>query len=176
MAVPTLSSLPSSFVAGDTVRFAVNDPAYPAALFSLQVVFGANDLSVSAASTGDTFLVELSGEDTKKLKGAYYVTYLFTSGGERQTVKAGKVFVEPDPAVSLEKSFARQALEAVEAAIIKLSSGTNQMVDINGQQFTKKDLNRLMDFRDKLKAEVAAESNEPGSGRGGRLIVTRFCR
>lgn len=52
---------------------------------------------------------------------------------------------------------AQDILTALEATILKLASGTNQSVNLNGQSFTKKDLKSLTEMRAYWKAEVLRE-------------------
>lgn len=68
---------------------------------------------------------------------------------------------------------AENILSALEDTILKLSSGTNQSVNFNGQSFTKKDLKSLTEMRAYWKAEVLREQslNSDTANRDGRIRI-----
>lgn len=157
--------------------FTVNDPCFPSPDWALSVFLANASVRVSGVpDENGGFIVGITPEQTAGLSGMYQMFYRFTSGDEVHTRKSCVFTVKPNPSTAQEKSFAKKTLEAVEAAILKLASGTNETVNINGQQFTKKDINELWTLRTNVLADVIREDRAAlGIGQGyniqGRFVT-----
>lgn len=179
MSVATQTGAPAKIEAGNTVRFSETLPSFPASAWSLQFVLsrsGQSPLVVNAESDGDVFTVTLTGEKTTALaSGSWDWAEYATSNGERTTARTGTLYVLPNLAAAIAPSAAQQMLTALNAAILKLTSGTDRVVNFNGQQFEKKDLDSLLKSRVQLQAEVAREQakedNLRGKGPSGRVPI-----
>lgn len=181
MPVPTCSGVPAKIEVGNTVTIIEAYPQYPATLWTMKFVLSLDGQPkvITATASGTSFSITLPA---KLQPGVYdfaeYVTEIATS--QRTTAKTGTIEVEPDLTATVKPTLAAQTLEAIEAAILKLSVGTNQQVNFNGQQVTKKDLLALRQERTYWKAEVLREQNSthgsrrrfPQSGRVGTRFVS----
>lgn len=163
MAVETLSALPVSIVAGDTLRVTLDDSDYPSSGWGLRVLFDGPSRETFAAEedSGDAFSLVVEGVDTARLKpGSYNLVFIYTetSSGDRQSIQAGKIEVAADPDTAPTKTVARRTLEEMEAALLKLSSGSNASVSFNGQSFTKRNLAELQNAIAVQRSIVSAET------------------
>lgn len=179
MSVEVQTSVPQTLSAGDTLNLSLGFSGYPATTHTLQFVLstpGKAALSASGTADGDNFTLTLAGADTVKLTaGRWQWAAYVTSDGQRQLVETGTITITPNLAGAQGLSFAAQALENLEAAILKLTTGTNDSVSINGQTFQKRNLKEYLENRDKLREEVNREA-ALATGRGqSRNILTRFC-
>lgn len=178
MAVETLSEFPGSFIAGDTIRVTIGDSRFPSTLWTLKVHLqgpnGFYSFSTSAGpSTSFTLLISTTNS-AKIAAGSYTVFYVYTetSSNERQTDEVTlQTQVYQNPSAPGAKSIARQTLEAMEAAFLKLSKNPKLTVSFVGESFTNKNLKEFQDAIDRQRALVAAEEgNIQGSGRGGKVF------
>lgn len=180
MALAALTAFPASFVAGDTLRVTISDATYPSSTYSLAVVLrGAGVKSFAATASGTQFSLVVSAADTARLApGRYMVTFVYTETGsnERVSVMMGSVEVMTDPTKQAEKSVARQTLEAMQDALLKLSNGSNMSVSFNGHSFTKKNLKELQDAIDRQRAIVDREEAISTSTKRYSGLFVRFGR
>lgn len=183
MPIESTCELPTSFVAGDSLTFLIQNPARsPEDGWGLKFVLQApTPIPVVATVTGDgDFQVDITPTASAAVPpGVYPSALVYTNVGltERVTVR-NRAFclVLPNPLSPLAASWAKETLEAVQEAIQKIASSVNSQVIVNGQQFTKQNLPALMSLRDRLIVEVGAESGAAGyPTRGGsKTIRTRF--
>lgn len=179
MAVATLTKFPLSIIAGDTLRATISDSRYPSTLWTLSVQFESPTTVLPFAATtgtGISFNLVIAKTATAVIPpGEYNVRYIFTetSSSERQTGDCfQQVQVYQDPTVVFPKTQARQALEAMQAAYLKLSSGANSSVNFNGQSFTRHNMKEFNDQIEMQKAVVDAEDfARMGGPRGRNRIV-----
>lgn len=178
MAVEVLTEFPHSFVAGDTIRVTMADSRFPSSLWKLKVLFqsalAAKSFAATTGTGGAYNIVIAASTSAKILPGAYSIAFVYTetSTQERHTVESDRaIIVLRDPTVAGAKSIARQTLEAMESAFLKLSSGSNLSVNFNGQSFTKRNLEDFQDAIDRQRAIVQAEdSSRIGSGSLQRIV------
>lgn len=179
MAVETLSCFPSTLTAGDTLRVSHSDPKYPSSDWLLKVsIAGATvtkTVDTEPNDDDDGFEIVVPASTTALLvpAGLFSVSFIYTEDetNERATdPDKYLITVLADPATQPEKSIARQTLEAMEAAKLKLASGVNTTVNFNGQSFTKRNLKELGDEIERQKAIVAMEDRR----RTGRRGLTRI--
>lgn len=179
MSVAIQTGVPVKIEAGNTVKFTETLTDYPGSAWTMQFVLsqsGSTPLVVDAVSSGDIFTITLTGDQTKNLKtGQWDWAQYVTSQDERTTAKTGVLNVLPNLAAPIQPSVAAQMLNAINAAILKLSSGTDSKVNFNGQQFEKKDLKSLLESRVQIQAEVAREQQKEdalrGRGTSGRIPI-----
>jgi hypothetical protein len=177
MAVETLSEFPASFVAGDTIRVTISDSDFPSTAWGLKVLLQSSSASKPFAATavggGSTaFSLVIAAVDSAKIPSGFYVVsyrYTQTAGGEIQTGEdqfAITVYSNPEGATT--KTIARQTLEAMEAALLKLSSGSNVSVNFNGQGFTKRNIAELQKV---IELQRSIVNSEDQSRTGHRRIA-----
>lgn len=181
MSIDTQSGIPSQITKGDAVAFEVLDADFGASVWSATIHFsvpGQSTVSFARDSlNGEAHVWNLTNAETATLPaGLGKAVISFSDGSNRQSTAPVAIQIFPDPSATPSTSWARSTLATVQTAITSLSSGTNSSVNINGQQFTKKNLNELFMLRDKLLAEIAAEDAAAAieSGLQRRQLVTRF--
>lgn len=184
MSIQALGQFPANFVAGDQVIVnGIGSVDYPPSAWNMSAVFNGRDgtsVTVGASPDADGITFDLTVDQRAKLSsGRYSLFYVFTSKADpkqRASLFQGDVFVLDDPATSQSQSVARQTLDAMQNALLKLSNGTNTSVNFNGQTFTKRNLKDLQDAIDRQKNVVNGEEVDAGfpDRYGAKRIGVRF--
>ncbi len=189
--VPTepLEQMPTEIVHGDSIRVAYTLPDYPVDdgwSANLQLI-GPTRTSLSATSpegTGDgSWLFELSVDSSADdlEPGTYRWVLQVEAASERVTLLSGRIEVLPDPSnpetpvPSDERSFARAALEQLEAAILERK--TSISFSVFGRSYTFETWEQMLSARARLRTEVASEEEAERIARGGssqRVAWVRF--
>jgi hypothetical protein len=172
--------LPRQLIAGDTWQWEATYTEYPSSAWTATAYFadGTNAFNVGAVAEGLAHRFTLSAVDSaEKAASRYFVQVRATSGSESFTVETGWVEVTPNPAVAGvdPRSWSRRTLEAIEAFLEGNATTAQSAISIGGRSISRWSLPELIQWRDRLRAEVAAE--EQGSQAGlGRNIKVRFGR
>lgn len=182
MAVAILTSMPHSFVSGDSVRVKIADSRYPSSLWTLKVWFQRAtttvDYTAPANVDGGYDLFITPTQSAALAAGKYLVGFVFTEIALPNDRATGDeeflVQVFANPAVARPKTTARLTLEAMEAAYLLLAAGVYQSVNFNGQSFTKRNLKDFQDAITRQKAIVTAEDITAGSKGVLNRIVHRM--
>jgi hypothetical protein len=164
MAVETLETFPRAIVAGDTVRVSISDGNHPSEEWSLAVLLrseaGVSSSFDAIPDDEGAFDILIPATDSANLSpGSYLVTYRWTETitGEKISEPKGTLIVAADPAQNATLTQAAQTLAAMEAALLNLSSGSNAIVNFNGQSFTRKNIKELQDAIDRQQLIVDQE-------------------
>lgn len=174
-----LTALPSSFVSGDALRVTIADSNYPSTLWTLKAWFqtatATTEFTATAGPSTSFSLYITSAQSAALAAGKYRVGFVFTEialPNDRATGDAEyNVTVLANPAVARPKTNARLILEAMEAAMLALSAGSNATVSFNGQSFTKRNLKEFQDALDRQRAIVAGEDGVAiGNGSLKRIL------
>jgi hypothetical protein len=186
MPVNTLSCVPPRFEAGNTIVWTQDFPRYPASEWSLSFVLsqaGQVKATVSGVPSGDSFTVTLTSTVTDRLAGGTYdwAEYV-TQSGERATAATGTLIVLPNLATNAAPSFAEQQVELLQTALATLAAGTNETVNINGQSFTKRNIETYQKQLTYWEARVFQEQQRQAALRGNRsenrvrtVFVSPYC-
>lgn len=186
--------IPERLVVGDRWTWKRSDLGtdYPPASYGLHYRLqreGEQPKAISATATasGTDFLIEIAASTTTAyLAGTYRWEAWIVSASDadkRLRVGYGTVVVDPDPAESTadRRSWARQMLEAVEAALLGRASQTQLSYSIQtgdgSRAITSMGHKELMDARARLRHELRAElaSDRARAGKeSGRVLHTRF--
>ncbi len=176
---------PARIIAGDSLTFTVQEPQqqnYPSDEWTMvfQLFNSINGQSYPFPATvgeNNGFDVAVTGPQTETLlPEEYQSSYVFTNIAvttTRHTKPQRNVWVLPDQTKNLPPSKNQQTLAAMETAMTKLASGTNQSVTINGQSYSKRNFKDLQDQITFLKAAVLREQQliqsllglQPGNDR-----------
>lgn len=187
MTTPTRE--PTTVYAGDTITWTKTVDDYPASEgWTLSYTFRSPngvELSVDATASGDDYSVSVPTEQSAKLSpGLVKWTAFITDAGDTQrfTVGSGIMTVvanpesteaSPDP-----RSFARQALEAVEAAIKENAGRSEGSVTYpDGRTISYRNHAELLQLRRELLNEVRAEEQAAKMAAGldsGAIVRIRF--
>lgn len=165
-----LTQFPSQFVSGDALRVTIADSNYPSTLWTLKVWFqtatATTDFAAPAGPGTSFSLYITSAQSAALAAGKYRVGFVFTEIALPNDRVTGDteydVTVLANPAVARPKTQARLILEAMEAAMLVLSRGSNETVSFNGQSFTKRNLKEFQDAIDRQRAIVAGEDAVAG--------------
>ena len=179
--IPTAE--PTSIYAGATVRWSKVLPDYPASagwVLSYTLLNATGKITLQSVSAGDVFNVLAAAADTAAwAAGEYTWRAQVSKAGEVYTVDEGRLTVQPSfSAATLDtRSFARKALEAVEAYLADANNLAAAEYEIAGRSLKRHSLPELMSHRDRLKAEVAREDAAARMAAGlpdRRRVFVRF--
>jgi hypothetical protein len=132
---------------------------------------------------GNAFTVTLTSVATAALDGGTYdwAEYV-TQSGQRATARTGTLIVLPNLAVDSAPSFAEQQVELLQNALATLAAGTNETVNINGQSFTKRNIETYQKQLTYWEARVFQEQQRQAALRGNRsqnrirtVFVSPYC-
>jgi len=171
--------VPPQFVAGDLWQWTREFPDYPAGTWTLTYYFENKDQAFSAAgsASGTTHSFSIAAATTAGYKpGRYKYRARAVNGSSIYTVDEGYAEVTRDPAAvgfSDTRSWARRTLEALEATLEGKASGDQLSMSIAGRSIARLQPKELLDWRDRLRAEVRAEDQGENAGLG-RNIRVRF--
>lgn len=173
--IPTIE--PSSVRAGDTVTWLKSLADYPATsgwTLYYRFINSTAKIDITATASGADHLVSVAKATSAAwTSGDYTYVAWVTNGTERATVAEGRVTVLPDLAAVTNVGYdnrtqAKKMLEAIDAALLSLSSGERLAVveaEITGRRF-KYDFTGLMKLRNLYAAQVRAEENAERASLG----------
>lgn len=167
---------PSKVRAGDTVTWLKSLADYPAGTWTLYYRFinSTAKIDITAAASGSDHLVSVAKATSAVwTAGDYDYVAWVTDGTERVTVAQGRITVQPDlAAVSAagydNRTQAKKMLDAIDAALLSLSSGERLAVveaEVAARRF-KYDFTGLMKLRNLYAAQVRAEENAERASLG----------
>jgi hypothetical protein len=162
---------------------------YPPASYTLKYsarldAAGANEIEITATASGSDFIVEVPSATTLAYTAGTwrwqaYITR--NSDSQRITLNSGSFEVKPnrDAALTDPRSWAKQCLDSIEAAIKGVVANpvkTYQIsTDSGSRSVTRRDLPELLKMRQDLKAEVDGEKIKErmaaGSGDPRRIGI-----
>lgn len=173
---------PARITAGDSAKWTKNLPQYKPAdgwVVTYAVVRDGTRIAITSTDNGDgTHLVDVPASTTAGwTAGAYhwqaYATKSATS--ERYTVAAGQIIVDANFAVGAvdARTHAQKTLDALEATLEGRATSDQMAYSIGGRSISKMSPEQLLTWRDKYRAEVAAEAKAQkiAAGAGGTGTV-----
>lgn len=176
---------PTSFVAGDTVKWERTDlhGDYPPASWSLKyTIVGLNDgiAEQTAAEDGNDYQVTITAAVTATLAGGEYtLTGYVDDGTQRFTVYRGTVTVEADIAGVHggrdTRSYWKRVYDNVSAVIEGKASSDQQSYSIAGRSLSRYSFEELLTLQGTARAHVIREERA-ANGKGGRKILARFVK
>ena len=121
---------------------------------------------ITATADGDDHLVEVTSAVTAGYRPGEYRLFGFVEkDGKRHTLLESRTTVEPNPeALEIKdlQSFAEKTLVLVEEALTKLADKGLSSASINGQSYTRQDIDKLRNWRSSLRSEIEAEKLADG--------------
>lgn len=181
MAITTQAGTPGTFTAGDTTRFTVGDPDYPASSWELRAIFsrpGCKSVTVTASQSGstDNFLITLSATTSAQFSaGLWNYTYRVEKQAEGSIVMdRGTIYANPNPEAGNDPSFAVQALEWVEKSIRGDLPTAQETYSVGGRDITKMSISERFELREKLKAEISRERVRDQAQQSGNSRITGY--
>ena len=184
-----MSTIPSEFRAGDSVSWTEYEaPKGTTAIRAYLRTSAASGATVDATASADDWAFEIAANTTAVLTaGSYLAQFVATVATKPVTYREARFQVLPSLAytgsqTAIEtRSAARIRLDSVEAAIDALTSGAQEyQIGIGtsgGRRVRRADLKDLIEWRDRLKAEVRAEERADAiaNGKGDpNTLYTRF--
>lgn len=185
------TGIPTTARAGDTLSFSVVTADYPpSAGWSLGISLKnvGNAYTASGTASGSGHAINITPAATAAwMPGRYMLTWWvergYGSGFERHTLGTQPLVLLPDATTATPtdgRSFARRALDAIEAVIEQRAGRSDLEYRINDRQVKHIPPLELMQLRTKLRAEVKAEENAATLAAGGSLpsrkVYVRFGR
>jgi len=182
MAATTPTKEPTSVRAGDTWAWRREDLSdYPASVWTLTYYFRNADYHFDVAATADVdaFAISVPAATTAPYPaGTFDWMAVVTYGTDRYQIGSGVLRVLPDLSVAANydaRSFARQMLDAVEAAL--LSKASAQQMDLIKAQLEARSVEyspaNLISLRSRLLTEVKREESI-ANGTDVRRVMVRF--
>ncbi len=175
MAIQTGTSPPTSFRAGDTVRWLSTYTSYPAGTWEVTFYFSrpghsGDPIKAVATASGAQHSVTLTNAQTSRFGdgGWDWHARAVDQDDGAITIDEGRVTVRPDPAVAVDKSFAEQALEALENSMKADLPTAQESFTIAGEEVSTMPLSQRMTLRNQFRAEVARERDHRRIREGGR--------
>jgi len=174
-------NIPSSLVVGDTWQWDADYGDYPRPTWTATAYFenAAESFSVASSANGTAQRFSAAATATDDFKaGRYFVSVRVTDGSSVYVAESGWCDVQPDPASSVKfdhRSWARQALDELEAFLKSNASTAQASVSIAGRSISRWSMPELLQWRKELRAEVRTEEQGESAGLG-RDIRVRLLR
>lgn len=170
---------PTSLTAGDTARWVIWLPDYPATAWGLsyELVNAESRIAFAAAPwPQDTtrHLVDVPASTTAMWRaGQYAWRSRVTSGAQVITVGAGDLAVLPSYAAAIDvRSHAERTLAAIEAYLERGDTVAASQYEIAGRSLRRHPIPELLVLRDRYRAEVLRERQARNAGMPtGRVRV-----
>lgn len=174
------ANVPARLTAGDSWSWLASYPDYPAPTWALTFYLqnGEHSTAVSTTASGANFTAaKLASETAALTAGRYRWRARLVSGLTVVTIEKGWVQVEPNAADATQdlRSPARRMLDAVEAALIGRATSDQLAMTLGSRSISRTPIPELVQWRDRLKAEVLTEEKGSSAGKG-RYLKTRFTR
>jgi hypothetical protein len=183
-----VATIPSEFRAGDFVSWTEYDaPTGATAIRAYLRTSAASGAIVDATASGSNWAFAVDAANTAGLiAGDYLAQFVATVATKPVTYREVAFKVLPSlaytgsPTAIETRSAARIRLDTVEAAIDALTTGAQEYqigVGSGGRRVRRADLKDLIEWRDRLKAEVRAEERADAiaNGKGDPdILYTRF--
>ena len=186
MAQTTLTAVPVSMYAGDTLTLLIAVDNFPAGDgWTLTYGFRKENgsvISFSSTASGSQYLVAVSATDTAQwLPGKYVGTASVSLGAVKETVWRGSMEVLPDLSQQVDnfdtRTSAKKCLDAINAVLEGKATRDVMQTTIAGQSIGRMSWDELLSaksyFQDQVDSEIAAENAANGLG-SGRNILVRF--
>jgi hypothetical protein len=182
MAAPTPTTEPDTLIAGDTAKWLITLPDYPATdgwALSYKLANAANTITFAAGASGSDHLVTVAATTTAGWQPGYYIWRSQVSkAGEVFTVSTGSVTIAPALGSATDaRSHARKVLDTVEAYLENPANMAAARYQINGRELFRYGIPDLLALRSRYQAEVAREKAAQNVARGlpdKRRIFVRF--
>jgi hypothetical protein len=179
--IPTTE--PSTLTAGDTIKWLKTLADYPASagwVLSYTFINAAGKFSATGTASGDDHYMVISAASSAAfVAGKYDWRAQVSKSGEVFTVASGRAQVlAAFSAATLDaRSSLRQTLEAIEATLSGRATSATAEYEIAGRKLKFIPLPELLQFRDRLRRDVAAEDTATAVANGladKRRIYVRF--
>lgn len=177
MAIDIPDTEPARARAGDTVTWRKTLADYPASAgwtLYYRFINATAKVDITSAADGDAHLVSVpKGTTDDWVAGSYTTVAWVANGTERVTVGQGSIIIDPDlAAVSAagydSRTQAKKMLDAIDAALLSLSSGERLAVveaELAGRRL-KYDFTGLQKLRNVYAAQVRAEDSAERAANG----------
>lgn len=171
------TSTPTQITAGDTAEWLLSLTDYPASSWMLTYYLVKDGAQVSFSGSqygsGDTHHIDNAAATTAEWEaGTYSYRATVSDGTDRHTVEEGTIEVLPNFATATtgydDRSFAKKALDAIEAVLLGRASQAQLEYSIAGRQLKFIPPADLMDLRDRYWAEYRAEEAAKTEKRTGK--------
>ena len=182
MAAPIPTTEPTTLIAGDTAKWLIALPDYPATegwVLGYQLVNSSTAISFASSASGADHLVAVAAVDTAGwTPGSYTWRSQVSKSGEVFTVSNGSVVIAPAFGAATDgRSHARKALDAVQAYLENPANLSAASYEIAGRKLQRLSIPDLLTLRDRYQFEVSREEAAALVARGlpdKRRVMVRF--
>lgn len=179
MTVETLTSIPATMRAGDSVNWLLSFAGYPATdgwTLAVTLINHAGKETIAGTASGDSFAVTVPAATTADWDvGVYAWAALITLGADRVTAGIGQIEVLADLGTLTthdRRTNAEICLANIEAVIQGKATVDNLEYEVNDRRLKKYSWAELLQARAHFKAEVAREQRAAsGKTTSGRVAV-----
>ncbi len=182
MADTTLTSVPASVYAGDTLNWLISFSDFPASDgWVLSYGFRSNNgsaINFSSSSSGDDFALDVTAADTATwVPGSYKGVARVVNGSVSHTIWKGSIEVLPNPLDTDydPRSHARKCLDAINAVLEGKASKDVLSTTIAGQSIQRLTWTELLQaksfYQGLVDGETNAENLENGQGSSSNVLI-----
>ncbi len=179
------NNVPTIWNAGDTLKWDVSIPDYPADdgwTLTYEVKSKTSSIStITASADGEAYTVTVGAATSSGYSpGEYQYAAYVTKSGERFTVDTGRIKILKDfeDAGNYDgRDHAEVVLDAIEAVLETRATKDQESYSIAGRSLSRTPIEDLLALRDRYKAEVVANRRADQISRGlgsSARIRTRF--
>lgn len=178
----SLTAIPTSFAAGDSLDVLLSLSSFPASSYGLQLgaASGNANFAITAANTGNgnSFSFAVNSATTNAWTPGTYRFQLYASNATtRTTAGAGILVVSPNLLIQQAESHARKALRLIQALIEGRATDGLESFTLDGQSIQNMPSEQLLKWEGIMLGRVAAEDAalaQAAGISGGRKILSRF--
>ncbi len=182
-----LKKLPDFVTAGDTVQFQINLCHYPAGagwVLHYKLVNALGGIDIDSTAVGDEHFINVPAATSAIWVAGTYSFQAYVDGvdSQRFTVETGTIVVKRDIAAEAagydNRTAARKLLDVLDGFMADYGAKAYQQeYEIAGRRIKFVSPGEFLAFRDKVKAEVAAEEARERAARGEssrKKILVRY--
>lgn len=174
------SQIPAELIAGNTWIWDRDYADYSSSSWTATAYFEnqSKTFNVVGTAEGTAHRFSIAAATTATYPaGRYRVRVRVTDGSQVFIAESAWVVVQVDPAAAGTRdvrSWARRTLDELEACLEIFASTAQQSASVAGRSYARAELPSLIEWRDRLRSEVAGEESTGPGGR--RTIKLRFKR
>jgi hypothetical protein len=159
---------PLTLVAGDFIAWKRTDlgtdypPASYALTYSARLDSAGTEIAITASESGDDYLIEVASATSAAWTVGFYTWQAYitrTSDSARITISTGRfeILANRDAATTDPRTHARKMLTLIEALLEGRAVSDVDQYEIAGRSLRKMNIRELQEWRNRYRAELAAE-------------------
>jgi hypothetical protein len=171
MAIEVETHIPRRIIIGNAYNFTAGDDDYPASGgWTAQIAFKIGNtapITFPGVASGDAFLFTLTNANTATLVvGDNLVCLVFSDGTNREASEWREVEVLQNPLAADPPSYAQAQVTLLQAVIASFNTSSHNIVNFNGQSFTRGSVSEYQKQLVYYEARVIRENRDTMAERG----------